>query len=638
MAAPGNQIGRNIAVMTFGQRITLLLVVAATVAALVAVWFWAQKPEMGLLYSNLSSEDAGAVVKKLQEGGTPYELTAAGSAVLVPSDRVYDLRLQLAGEGLPNDSGVGFEIFDQTSIGVTEFAQKVNYRRALQGELARTIGKMSGVSAARVQINMPDKSLFARQQEPATASVMVTLRSGKMLSKEQVQGIAHLVSSSVTGLDPGMVSVVDQHGKTLSETADDAALLTANSQYEYQQKFENDMRDKLLSLLEEVVGEGNAAVRVSSLLDLRRIESTEEKFDPDFQVARSEQQLKESVTGSSQSTPGAPGVLTNLPPGTQPSPQSTGQSASQKTTVVSNYEISKTINKIIEPMGVIKRLSVAVMVDGTYEVTKEGDKEIKKYIPRSGEEMKKFEELVKAAMGFTATRGDKLEITSVPMGLDEAPATAKEVAAEEEVAGPGLNILQLVKYLVVLVAVILAFLFIIKPLMGSVMGPAQLTQMAGVGGPGGMVGPWGGPGVGGVGVGPWGGPGVGGVGAGPWGTGQEFGPGGPGTGGGPAGMGAGPGGSGTGGGPAGGGPAGMGAGPGGPGTGGGPAGMGAGQWGGGPEAGGGPGTRAGVGAGGVEGGVAGTMTAEQAMEEVKRDPQAVATVVQKWLKEKDQAV
>lgn len=473
MADMFQQFNEQMTTTPLARKIALLLVLAATVAGGVVLWLWVQKPEFQILYTNLSSEDAASVVAKLKEGRIPYELSADSTAVSVPAERVHELRLQMAGQGLPQGGGVGFEIFDRNSFGTTEFVQKLNYRRALQGELSRTIGQLAEVSKARVHLVVPERTLFSERKEPSRASVVVTLRAGKRLSEGQVQGIIHLVSSSVEGLSPQTVTVVDSHGQILSRPGDGSSPVQMTSaQLDYQKHLEKEIEGKIQSMLETVVGTGKAVVRVTSLLDLRQVEHTEEKFDPDTQVVRSEQRAQEELSGSSASagSSGVPGVLSNVPPGTQAgSPAgATSTNNSQKKNEVINYEISKTVSRIIEPFGTIQKLSVAALVDGNYEAA-DGDTP-RKYLPRNAEEMAKLEELVKKAMGFSAERQDQVEVVNVPF---ESNALLDEETAAEEPAGNAFaQWLPFVRYGIGVVIGLIGFVFVVRPVLKTLLAPS----------------------------------------------------------------------------------------------------------------------------------------------------------------------
>ena len=296
----------NFSQFSISQRMIILIALAGSIAGLVAVGLWTQQPDMQVLFSNLAPDDAGAIVDKLKDSKVPYETSGGGTTILVPSAQVHDLRLELAGQGLPHGGGVGFEIFDRSTLGMSEFVQKLNYRRALQGELARMIAQMPEVERARVHLAMPERRLFATEQDRARASVVLSLRGGQMLAKAQVQGIVHLVSSSVEGLQARDVTVVDGHGQLLSNASNDETAGLTGSQLEYQRTVEKDIETRIQSMLERIVGTNKAVVRVSSQLDFRKVETTEERFDPNGQVVRSEQRGQEKATGGNEQSGGVP--------------------------------------------------------------------------------------------------------------------------------------------------------------------------------------------------------------------------------------------------------------------------------------------------------------------------------------------
>ena len=415
-----------------GRRLTAMVLLAASVAGLIAIALWTQQPEMQVLYANLSAEDAGTIVERLKETKVPYEIGASGTAILVPRAHVHDVRLQLAGQGLPHGGGVGFEIFDRTTLGMSEFVQKLNYRRALQGELARTIAQMPEVARARVHLAVPERRLFSTEQDRAHASVVLSLKGAGGLSGGQIEGIVHLVASSVEGLQPRDVTVVDGHGRLLSKTPEDGPTQLTGSQMDYQRSLEKDIETRVQTMLERIVGSNKAVVRVSSLLDFRQVEMTEERYDPNGQVVRSEQRGQEKANGTNGVVGGVPGVASNVPPGetAEPAQTSTTNNTNKNETV--NYEISRTVSRIIEPIGTIKKLSVAVLVDGNYEPVKEGQAEApRKYLPRSEAEMKRIEDIVKKAMGFSDERQDQVEVVNIQFGFEpeESGGTAADASA-----------------------------------------------------------------------------------------------------------------------------------------------------------------------------------------------------------------
>jgi flagellar M-ring protein FliF len=371
---------------------------------------------------------------------------------------------------LPQGGGVGFELFDRTALGTTEFVQKLNYRRALQGELARTIGQFAEILSARVHLVVPERGLFADHREPSRASVVVTMRPGRQLSASQVQGVVHLVASSVEGLNPAAVTVVDSHGQILSRsssTSDTEA--SSDNQLDFQRGLEKALETKIQTMLERVVGTGKAVVRVSSVLDLRKVELTEEKFDPDTQVVRSEQRTQENRTDSSTTAApsGIPGVLSNIPP-VAPTAAAGGagsQNNSSKKNEVINYEISKTVSRVVEPVGTIKQLSVAVLVDGTYEAPAEGGDGTRKYVPRTEEELAKLTDLVKKAMGFSDARQDQVQVVNVAFE-SEAISEAGDAAAP---AASLANWAPYARYGTGLILALIVVLFVVRPILSMLL-------------------------------------------------------------------------------------------------------------------------------------------------------------------------
>jgi len=455
---------------SINQRMIILVALAGSIAGLIAVTLWTQQPDMQVLFTNLNPEDAAGIVDKLKETKVPYETTGGGTTVLVPSAQVHELRLQLATQGLPHGGGVGFEIFDRSSIGMSDFVQKLNYRRALQGELARTIAQMPEIERARVHLATPERRLFANDENRARASVVVSLRNGQALAKTQVNGIVHLVSSSVEGLQVRDVTVVDGHGRLLSSAAgsDDAAGLTG-SQMEYQRTLEKDIETRIQTMLERIVGANKAVVRVSSVLDFRKVETTEERYDPNSQVVRSEQRGQEKANGVNGVSGGVPGVQSNVPEGADQEPAQTSSSTNQTKNETVNYEISRTVSRIVESTGSIKQLSVAVLVDGIYEGAKttEGGKSAldsaKKYVARPEEDMKRIEEIVKKAMGYSSERHDQVQVTNVQFDIATEEPSAQGVEAAADPTNP---FMPYVRYGVGGVLFFLILFLVVRPLLG----------------------------------------------------------------------------------------------------------------------------------------------------------------------------
>ena len=448
--------------LSAGRKAVFLVTLIGAIAGLVALLIISQKPTYELLYSNLSPSDAGVIISKLKEQKVPYRLSAGGASISVPSEQVYEIRMELASEGLPQGGGVGFEIFDQTKLGMTEFVQTVNYQRALQGELTRTINQLAEVEQSRIHLVIPQKSLFIEDQEEASASVVLKLYGGARLTQNQVQGIVHLVASSVEGLNPEKITVMDNHGKILAGgTEKSLTSHLTNSQVEMKLNLEETLEKRIKTMLERTVGRDKALARVFLTLDFQQTERTEERYDPDRVAVRSEQILGEKSKGANIQARGVPGVESNISDNKGVSAATGTPSEFQKKDETINYEISKTTSHTIEPIGEIKKCSVAVMIDGTYETVKgEAEGEEKKYVPRSEEEMERFRNIVKMAVGYNADRGDQIEVVNMPF---------KTVSLMEEDVQerPGLNQFwyPLSRYGIIALAIIALFLFVIRPLM-----------------------------------------------------------------------------------------------------------------------------------------------------------------------------
>lgn len=397
------------------QRIGLLALLALAIAAIPVLMLMGREPDMTVLFSNLEDGDVQAIAGRLEAQQVPFTMVGNGNTIMVPNERVHELRIQMAGEGLPEASGVGFEIFDRTNLGVGEFAQKVNFRRALQGELARTIGQMPGVQRARVHLVIPERRLFSNDREPSRAAVVVTSKRGGTLNENQIQGVVHLVASSVEGLDPAQVTVVDSRGQVLSRPEQEGQVELSGSQLEMQRALETDFERRVQSMLDQVLGPDKSVVRVSAALDFRQIEVTEEQFDPETQVVRSEQRSQEKVSGN-DGPGGVPGTRSNVPNEDSVEGSGNGNKEAKRKSETVNYEMNRKVSKVIEPSGTIQRLSVAVLVDGSYKeiVNEESGETTSQYVPRPEEEMTKLVESIKKAVGFSETRGDQIEVVNHP--------------------------------------------------------------------------------------------------------------------------------------------------------------------------------------------------------------------------------
>jgi flagellar M-ring protein FliF len=424
MADFGTQVQAVFKTMSAGKMISLTVLIVATIWGLVVLINWSGKPDFMPLYTQLSAEDAGEVVARLREQKIPYKLSHDGSTIQIPREKIYEIRLDLASQGVPRGSGVGFEVFDNTKLGVTEFVQNINYQRALQGELSRTINGLAEVESSRVHIVIPPRSVFIEEEEPATASVILKIRSGRWISADQVRGIVHLVSASVPRLHPENVTVVDDNGKMLAGAGDErTASKISSDQLEFQKRKERLLEQSVASMLEQVLGRDKAIVRVSCDLDFMRQESTEELFLPQNQVVRSEQSTKEASSNPNDGPVGVPGMATNISKNKDNQSQAVGRNSYNKQNSTRNYEIGKTTNRKILPVGELQHLSVAVIVDGKYETVTKGKGNNKhtetKYEARSAEEMATLESIVKRAVNFNEARGDKVEVANIPFNTDK---------------------------------------------------------------------------------------------------------------------------------------------------------------------------------------------------------------------------
>ena len=444
------KLGAGFSSLTPVRKASLLAAAIVTLSGIGLLVYWTGQIDYRVLFSNLSGEDAGNIVNKLQERKIPYRLSPAGDAISVPTEKVAELRLELAAAGLPQGGGVGFEIFDNKTFGTTEFEQQLNYRRALQGELARTINSLEEIQQCRVHLALPKESLFLEERKKATASVTVKLKQGKALRPPQVEGIAHLVASSVEGISPEDVIIVDSRGNILSGLQGDAKLAKmTNTQAEYHRSMEKEIAARIQSLLENVVGKGKAVVRVSADLDFRLTERTEENYDPESPVVRSVKRQTE------KSAPPAPGETDGV----------TADSAEhEKLDETINYEINRVVNKTVMPVGEIQKISVAVLVDGIYNKNEKG---VETFQPRSKKEIDALEELVRKSAGINAARGDQLVVSEMPFSRVE---TETEPAAEplwqEKIA----VFSPFIKYGAGLIVIIVTLMFVVRPLIKDLLG------------------------------------------------------------------------------------------------------------------------------------------------------------------------
>ncbi|MFM0636588.1 flagellar basal-body MS-ring/collar protein FliF [Paraburkholderia metrosideri] len=430
----GNNLGGN-----FGQRLSglaqmrgnprapLIFAVALLVAIVAGLFMWSRAPDYKVLYSNLSDRDGGAIITALQAANIPYKFTDAGGAILVPAEQVHEMRLRLASQGLPKSGSVGFELMDNQKFGISQFAEQINYQRALEGELERTIESISSVKSARVHLAIPKPSVFVRDKEAPSASVLVNLYPGRALDEGQVLAITHMVSSAVPDMPVKGVTILDQDGNLLTQPSTGSGLDA--SQLKYRQQIERNTQQRIDAILSPLFGSGNAHSQVSADIDFSRSEQTSENYSPNGtpqQAAIRSQQSSTSTEMSQAGASGVPGALSNQPPQPASAPITAGNGTPGVTTTpvsdrkdsTTNYELNKTVQHLEQPMGGIKRLSVAVVVNYMRVVDAKGHATMQ---PVTADKLAQVNQLVKDAMGFDATRGDSVNVVNSPFTVDVDP-------------------------------------------------------------------------------------------------------------------------------------------------------------------------------------------------------------------------
>jgi flagellar M-ring protein FliF len=422
-----NKINASLNLMSIIERIRsnprflFIILAAAVISVVIALFFWAKSPDYRVLYSNISDEDGGAIVAQLTQMNVPYSFQEHGGAIMVPADRVYEARLKLAQQGLPKGGQVGFELLDQEKFGLSQFNEQINYQRALEGELARTIEKLGPVRSARVHLAMPKQTLFVREQKSPSASVTLSLNQGRSLDAGQVNAISWLISSAVPGLNADNVTLVDQNGNLLTQRGTQAV---QTSHLKYISDIEADYRQRIQAILAPVVGAANVKTQVTAQVDFTTHEQTAEQYQPNStpeNMAVRSRQTSSSEQGNKAGPGGVPGALSNQPPVPTTAPieqpaARTPQGEENGTAIptmpfnrqkdeTTNYELNRTLTHTKRSPGTIERLSVAVVVN--YQTDEEG-----KPVALSKEQLEKIQALVKEAMGYSSERGDTLNVVN----------------------------------------------------------------------------------------------------------------------------------------------------------------------------------------------------------------------------------
>ena len=489
-ASPGGIVG--FAQTPGGRNFFLMLGVAAVVGVMSGVWLWSQQPDYRVLFSNFSDRDGGAIVAALQQSNVPYKFADGGSAILVPADQVHDVRLKLAAQGLPKGGNVGFELMENQKLGVSQFLEQVNFQRALEGELARSIQSLGAVQAARVHLALPKASVFVRDQQKPTASVLLNLHAGRTMDPQQVSAIVHLVASSVPDLPTKNVTVVDQNGNLLSETGKTNSNGLDPTQLKYVHELQQSIIKRIESIVSPIVGANNVRAEATADVDFSHTEQAAEIYKPNGTPNASairSQQTSESQSNSPLGAAGVPGALSNQPQPNatapiagspqQPAANMAAPSGNVQKDMTVNYEVDKTVRYVQQPMGGIKRLSVAVVVNYKKEVGKDGKVTMK---PLTDDEKTQITDLVKEAMGFNKDRGDSLNVVNSPFaGAEKEVIPEMPLWKRPEVIDMGLSG---GKYALGIGILLYLFFAVLKPLFAKIMKtfepppPPQIEQDA----------------------------------------------------------------------------------------------------------------------------------------------------------------
>lgn len=485
-AAPADtrlqQALQNINALSQRQKIAAAAAIALAIALVAGALLWNRAPDYAVLFSNLDERDGGQIITALQQQNVPYRMSANGNAILVPQAQVHETRLRLAAEGLPKGGLAGFELMDGQKLGISQFNEQVNYQRALEGELSRTVQAIDAVAGARVHLAMPKQTAFLRDEQRPTASVMVNMRPGRVLNQSQVAGIVHLVSSSVPRMTADGVKIVDQNGSLLTEQADPLMHAGLNArQLEYVRAMEKAFIERIENILIPMVGKDNFRAQVAADVDFDQVEQTAESYKPNpspDQAIRS-QQTTEQINPL-QGPQGVPGALTNQPPvpATAPltappvagGPGAAGAAVSSNRSAVLNYELDRSIQHIKQAVGQVKRLSVAVVVNNR---TIPGTDGTPTSVPLTDDEISRITNLVREAVGYNADRGDSINVANSAFAQDGVePALPLWKDPEMvELGKEGLN------WLLVLVALLLAYFGVIRPLLRTVLPPPVKAEM-----------------------------------------------------------------------------------------------------------------------------------------------------------------
>ncbi len=447
--------------LSASRKIALAAIGIGIFVVTAGMFIWAsQKAYQPLTYGALSADDASNVMRLLREKKVPFQVDPTGKQITVPPEYLHDLRLELAMQGMPQSSSAGYELFDKQSFGTTTFLNKVNQKRALEGELMRSINAIKGVKRSRIHLATPDKSAFVEDQKKATASVVLDLEPGTNLNDKQIYGIGNLVASAVEGLDAQSVVIVDSFGKTLSKNTKDSMVAMSAEQADFKHKYESELENRVSEKLSRVVGEGHVVTRITADLDFSNIQESQTILDQDGATLKSSQKTSEGMENTRPTAAGVAGAASNTP-GEKPAGEAaTAKNSANKTNEIVNFDIPKTVRVTHKPSGTVKKLSVAVVVDGkTVKTTDAEGKTTSKNEAWSAENLKKFEEIITGALALDKTRGDTLEIKNMEFVKEDFEEAQKILDA----ATMRSYIQNLIVYCIIGLVIALFFMFVVRP-------------------------------------------------------------------------------------------------------------------------------------------------------------------------------
>jgi flagellar M-ring protein FliF len=441
------------------KKASIGLVLLSIGAVIIGLFIWAGSTNYVTLMSNLNPEDSTSVIRLLREKHIPFKVDPSGKNISVPPESLYEFRLELATLGLPQTGVVGYEVFDKQSLGTTSFVQKMNQKRALEGELMRSINSIHGVKRSRVHLAIPQKSTFLEDQKKSTASVVIDLEPGIVLADKQVYGIGNLVSRAVEGMDLNDVVVMNSDGKILSKNSNDALSAATGTQLEYEQKLEGDYERRIESVLSKVVGEGHVVAKVTADLDFSQVNETQTTYDSDGAAVRSVEKHNDSMNGSRPGPYGVAGSASNTP-GQTPTANGEVKTETVKVNEVTNYEVPQTVKRTMKSAGTIKRLSVAVVIDGKkVKVTGQDGVVANRVEPWPAEKLKEFSDIAASAVGLDRKRGDSLEIKNIEFSTEDFEEADRFIREAEQRK----YVKNLVMYSVIGLIIIFFFLFVVRP-------------------------------------------------------------------------------------------------------------------------------------------------------------------------------